>query len=592
MITQFIEFNIRKDSYISITAKQGDINSRYVEFHLLDDSLPFSLVGKTVKCFIEKPDKHLIFNDLEITNAELGYCILELTSQTLAVPGLAKIEIVIYSDGKKLSTIPIKMNIVKSINSDEAIESADEFGSLEALIWKIDGFEQDIKSKATKVELDALEYNINTKITNINNDIGTAILNTTNKTIKGAINEVYKAAQIPIGEIRNFVSAPDSNWVRCDGSPLSKNEYPEYYAQLGNPPLGPSITAGDDNLISEWTDYDIKFASAPDCIYAVKHGLNSFGDMYLYRSVDGITWTTVGTTGRITPSFKAGNPYVVEIFYADKIGLCIFASYLSDSGYNALGYLNSNDTFTWKNMASSGLYNVGHTVGVVDGLPVILSANTQKYYTLNSSKTITASTSPLTFPNLQKVHSYGDRIIGLDFSNSTWIVYYNNFQSSMSYKPSSTKPYVYNYIRYYNGKYYAQLSNSQYSSGSDVFLYESTDFVNWILSPAMSSLTCYSYGYLPEVNKYFFQPDPSQFNRLYISDRPDFTTYDTIVQNEFNLPEFEEEPDMVSKYDKVIYMSPGTGRTGVCRYINAKFLNADQFSNIKLDNEYAYVKVK
>lgn len=153
MITQFIEFNIRKDPGINITAKQGDINSRYIEFHLLDDSLPFSLIDKKVRCFIEKPDKHHIFNDLEITNAELGYCILELTNQTLAVPGLAKLEIVIYAEGKKLSTIPIKMNIIKSINSEDIIKSSDEFGTLETLLWKMEILENELSKKINRDEL-------------------------------------------------------------------------------------------------------------------------------------------------------------------------------------------------------------------------------------------------------------------------------------------------------------------------------------------------------------------------------------------------------------------------------------------------------
>lgn len=591
MLTQFIEFNIRKDSYVNVTAKQGDIDSRYLEFHLLDGSIPFSLVGRNVRCFIEKPDKHYIFNDLEITNAESGYCILELTSQTLAVPGEAKIEIVIYSGGKKLSTIPIKMTIVKCINSDEAVESSDEFGSLETLLWKIDVFEQDLASKASIESLNAVSFNTNKRIDDINTELGTALLKTNAKTLKGGINELYDLTYIPIGEIRNFVSPPNSDWLPCDGSAVSSVDYPEYYAKLGSPPLGPNIKAGGSVTVTAWQNYEIKFLSTKDGIYAVKYYYtNSQVDITLFRSIDGLNWTMVGT-GPITPNFTSGVPYTLNLFYAEKIGVCIFSSYSSGSGYNALGYLNSNDTFTWINLASSGLTSIGHGVGVINGLPVIMEQAKAKYYRLNENKTITTHTSPITFPNgLGYVNSYGDRIIGR-LSNGSWIVYYNDLQSSITYTGSSSlNPYVYNYIRYYNGKYYAQMSTSSSPSPSDSYLYESIDFINWNKIPFVSSMAAYNYGYLPDVKKYFLQPWTNVFKTVHFSDSPDFIRYDTVTQNDFNYPYFKEEPEMVVKYDKILTMA--SGRTGVCNYLNARLINSDQFDNIKVEAPYAYVKAR
>lgn len=152
MITQLIEFDVKKDSHVKITAKEGDINSRYLEFRLLDNSLPFSLVNRTVRCYMVKPDKRVIFNDLKVLDAEDGRCVLTLTKQSLIKSGMANIELIVYEEGKKLSTIPIKMNIVKSLSSDELLYSSDEFGALESALWKIDTFEATINGLSSQLD--------------------------------------------------------------------------------------------------------------------------------------------------------------------------------------------------------------------------------------------------------------------------------------------------------------------------------------------------------------------------------------------------------------------------------------------------------
>jgi lysophospholipase L1-like esterase len=152
MITQLIEFDVKKDSHVKITAKEGDINSRNLEFRLLDNSLPFSLVGRTVRCYMVKPDKRIVFNDLQILDAEDGRCVLTLSLQSLIVSGMAKIELIIYEDGKKLSIIPIKMDIIKSLNSDDLLESTNEFGALNDALWKIDTFAETINGLNSRMD--------------------------------------------------------------------------------------------------------------------------------------------------------------------------------------------------------------------------------------------------------------------------------------------------------------------------------------------------------------------------------------------------------------------------------------------------------
>lgn len=137
MLTTRVDFDISKPLYNKITAKQGDIASRFLEFHLHANGVPFSLENKNVRFHMLKPDGTEIFNDVP-KGSDVGVCILELTSQCLIEPGIGKAELVIYMGGKKLSTIPFKIEIVESVNSEAAQLSSNEFSALDEALSKID----------------------------------------------------------------------------------------------------------------------------------------------------------------------------------------------------------------------------------------------------------------------------------------------------------------------------------------------------------------------------------------------------------------------------------------------------------------------
>ena len=130
MNTKIIKLDINKKMYETISAKQGDTESRFLLFHLFDSSLPFDLTEKSVRVYGIKPDEKKIFNDLVINDAKKGYCTLELTNQMLSVAGLVKLELVIYKGSKKLSSIPFVLNVISSLNSEDAIVSTNEFTAL------------------------------------------------------------------------------------------------------------------------------------------------------------------------------------------------------------------------------------------------------------------------------------------------------------------------------------------------------------------------------------------------------------------------------------------------------------------------------
>lgn len=130
MNTKIIKLDINKNLYDTLTAKQGDTQSRFLLFQLLDGAIPFSLENRSVKVFATKPDGKEVFNDLIINDRVKGYCTLELTNQMLAVPGLLKLELMVIEGDKKLTTNVFYMDVKKSINSENAIVSTNEFSAL------------------------------------------------------------------------------------------------------------------------------------------------------------------------------------------------------------------------------------------------------------------------------------------------------------------------------------------------------------------------------------------------------------------------------------------------------------------------------
>ena len=130
MNTKIVKLDINRNLYDTLTAKQGDTQSRFLLFQLLDGATPFSLENRSVKVFATKPDGKEVFNDLIINDRVKGYCTLELTNQMLAVPGLLKLELMVIEGDKKLTTNVFYMDVKKSINSENAIVSTNEFSAL------------------------------------------------------------------------------------------------------------------------------------------------------------------------------------------------------------------------------------------------------------------------------------------------------------------------------------------------------------------------------------------------------------------------------------------------------------------------------
>lgn len=134
-----LDIEINKDILPIITAVQDDIYSRYLDVNLFENGAAIDLTEHKVRIYIRKKDGTEIFNIGQVTDAESGRVQFELTSQTLAVCGELKCQIIIFNDRETqvLSTNIFKIFVTRSLKSDNAIESSNEYGALVVLFQNI-----------------------------------------------------------------------------------------------------------------------------------------------------------------------------------------------------------------------------------------------------------------------------------------------------------------------------------------------------------------------------------------------------------------------------------------------------------------------
>lgn len=114
-----------------VSAKQGDKATRYVIAKLLNEGCAYMIPsGARVAMNVKKPDGKHVYNTCTYSGSEVT---IELTSQTLAAAGTAccDIEVRTGDDAQIITSASFTIEIERSMRSDDAIISSNEFTELE-----------------------------------------------------------------------------------------------------------------------------------------------------------------------------------------------------------------------------------------------------------------------------------------------------------------------------------------------------------------------------------------------------------------------------------------------------------------------------
>ncbi len=171
MVTKQIDLDIWNKSNVVVYANTGEIDSRYIEVSFKDENQNnIILLNRNVTFYAEKPDGTTIFNNCTVDTTN-NTATIELTSQTLSVPGILECEFQIFEENNVLMKVSgLKIFVSSSKDFSQAIESTSEYNALTSLIC-------DIEANTEKIgNLNNLTTNKKTNLVSAINELNIKIL--------------------------------------------------------------------------------------------------------------------------------------------------------------------------------------------------------------------------------------------------------------------------------------------------------------------------------------------------------------------------------------------------------------------------------
>lgn len=151
MVTEIVDLDLGSNSSFKIVTIEGDICSRFIEFHLSYNGEVFNLQNKSVKCrYVNGKTTEEV--NLVINDRVNGVCTLEIPYRITSIVQNGKCELIISQSGEILSTIPFSVEVSKSLVERATVESSNEFGALNDALWKIDTFQVGLKTLENRMD--------------------------------------------------------------------------------------------------------------------------------------------------------------------------------------------------------------------------------------------------------------------------------------------------------------------------------------------------------------------------------------------------------------------------------------------------------
>lgn len=220
-----MEYNIDKKVYIDkdeityIEAMQGD-TARSITFQFIGNNTVLDLSNCKVRIYAINSIKNKVFNDLTILDAKKGIAKLDLTN-TLLTEGVTEYQLVITDENEKiLKSRLMSINVLKSLDITNAIESSNEFTALENMLKDVTNIQINIDKANTnaKSALDIANLN-KEEIANAEKNLNNSI----NKNTKD-IKSLKQVRGIPQNNLVCFIPPSTNRYLESFELVLEKNE--------------------------------------------------------------------------------------------------------------------------------------------------------------------------------------------------------------------------------------------------------------------------------------------------------------------------------------------------------------------------------
>lgn len=145
-----------RSQYPKIQVNTNDLDTFNVNFIITHNNEPVDLTGKTARIAILKPDKKTVVQDCEITDSTNGKGEVVLGTQAYVVPGTHYAEVMVY-DGDNQVAVSGRFvyDARQGILNDGAIESTNEWQSINKAIADAEGVLEDLRKNGTGVDAQA-----------------------------------------------------------------------------------------------------------------------------------------------------------------------------------------------------------------------------------------------------------------------------------------------------------------------------------------------------------------------------------------------------------------------------------------------------
>ena len=147
MITEYLETSVLSNVLPQKLVVVQNDSGRNVNVNIVDYKIPAEAAARI---WVIKPDGKVVWNNCDIITDQIVK--VKLTNQMLAVVGLSKAKIEIYTEDEVLSTFNFYLQVEEDISDSNGTESKNESTALEEIANKIKDYEITVEKGLTSIE--------------------------------------------------------------------------------------------------------------------------------------------------------------------------------------------------------------------------------------------------------------------------------------------------------------------------------------------------------------------------------------------------------------------------------------------------------